>query len=184
MPNPESDLEALLGAHSREVHGLLMAITRNQAVAEELTQEVFLVALRKGMKPGPGMRFWLRDVARKLALNELRRKRPEAFDFSEAEPPAREDDGSGGGDGPRASFEEELAALRRCLAELAEGDRRLLASRYERQEPLEVAATDFAQSVGYLKQRLFRLRRRLGDCVRRRLAAGPVGSGESEAARA
>jgi RNA polymerase sigma-70 factor (ECF subfamily) len=164
MPSTSSALEALISAHSREVHGLLMAITRNQAVAEELTQEVFLVALKKQMQPGPGMRLWLRDVARKLALNELRRRRPETLDLSGAEPPGNAPEAA-----PRASFEEELSALRRCLAELAESDRKLLASRYERQEPLEVAAADFSQSVGYLKQRLFRLRKRLADCVGRRL---------------
>jgi RNA polymerase sigma-70 factor (ECF subfamily) len=124
MPNATSALEALIGAHSREVHGLLMAITRNQAIAEELTQEVFLVAFRKQMGPGPGMRLWLRDVARKLALNELRRKRPEPLDLSRAEPSGASTEAA-----PRVSFEEELSALRRCLAELAEGDRRLLASR-------------------------------------------------------
>jgi RNA polymerase sigma-70 factor (ECF subfamily) len=164
MAYAASDLEALLSAHSREVHGLLMAITRNQALSEELTQEVFLVALKKQVRPGPGMRAWLRDVARKLALNELRRKRPEALDLSAAEPA-----GSAPEAGPRASFEEELAALRRCLAELPDPDRKLLAGRYERQEPLEIAAANLSQTVGYLKQRLFRLRRRLAECVRRRL---------------
>jgi len=166
MTYASADLEALISAHSREVHGLLMAITRNQAIAEELTQEVFLVALRKQMRPGPGMRLWLRDVAKKLALNELRRKRPEALDFSGSEPPGGSPEAA-----PRASFDEELAALRQCLAELAEPDRKLLASRYERQEPLEVAAAGFTQSVGYVKQRLFRLRKRLPDCVGRRLGA-------------
>jgi RNA polymerase sigma-70 factor, ECF subfamily len=179
MPNATSALEALIGAHSREVYGLLMAITRNQAIAEELTQEVFLVALRKQMRPGPGMRLWLRDVARKLALNELRRKRPEALDFSGVEPVA-----SGPEPGPGASFEEELAALRKCLAELPEADRQLLASRYQQQEPLEVAAANFSQSVGYLKQRLFRLRKRLAECVRRRLSGGLTAAAGSEVARA
>ncbi|HOX05513.1 MAG TPA: sigma-70 family RNA polymerase sigma factor [Planctomycetota bacterium] len=175
MTYASSDLEALISAHSREVQGLLMAITRNQAIAEELTQEVFLVALRKEMRPGPGVRHWLRDVARKLALNELRRKRPEPLDISAAEPA-----GAAAEAGPRASFEEELAALRHCLAELGEPDRRLLASRYERQEPLEVAAADFSQSIGYLKQRLFRLRRRLAECVGRRLGAA-AGDGVARA---
>ena len=163
-------LEELVNAHSREVYGLLVAITGNPATAEELTQDVFLVALRKGMRPGPGMRLWLREVARRMAMNELRRKRPEAMNLSEAQLAT-------GGEPPHAGFEEELAALRRCLAELAEADRSLLAARYERQAPLEVVAGELAQSIGYLKQRLYRLRKRLAECVRRRMA-------ESGAARA
>jgi len=159
----DAGLEALVNAHSREVYGLLVALTGNPATAEELTQDVFLVALRKGMRPGPGMRLWLREVARRLAMNELRRKRPEAMNLSEAQLAT-------GGEPPRAGFEEELAALRRCLAELAETDRLLLAARYERQAPLEVVAGELAQSIGYLKQRLYRLRKRLAECVRRRMA--------------
>ena len=159
----DAGLEALVNAHSREVYGLLVALTGNPATAEELTQDVFLVALRKGMRPGPGMRLWLREVARRLAMNELRRKRPEPMALLDAE---------AAGEAPPLAFEEELAALRKCLEGLAEPDRQLLASRYERSEPLEAVALDLAQSVGYLKQRLFRLRKRLADCVRRRLAAG------------
>jgi len=109
------------------------------------------------------MRLWLREVARRMAMNELRRKRPEAMNLSEAQLAT-------GGEPPRAGFEEELAALRRCLAELVEADRALLAARYERQAPLEIVAGELAQSIGYLKQRLYRLRKRLAECVRRRMA--------------
>lgn len=173
MADASGGLEALVNAHSREVYSLLLAVTGNPATAEELTQDVFLVALRKGMRPGPGMRLWLREVARRLAMNELRRKRPEPADLAAAEP--------AGSSGPaeRASFEEELAALRRCLESLAGDDRQLLAARYERSEPIEALAAELAQSMGYIKQRLFRLRKRLADCVRRRLGQG----GESEVAR-
>ena len=146
-----------------------------QALAEELTQEVFLVALKKQMRPGPGMRLWLRVVARKLALNELRRKRPEPMDFQTLEFAGTTQEAAA-----RVSFDEELAALRKCLAELPETDRTLLASRYERQECLEVVAGKLVQSVGYLKQRLFRLRKRLAGCVRHRLGV----SLESEEAHA
>jgi RNA polymerase sigma-70 factor (ECF subfamily) len=173
MADASENLEVLVNAHSREVYSLLLAVTGNPATAEELTQDVFLVALRKGMRPGPGMRLWLREVARRLAMNELRRKRPESVDLAASEPA-----GPGGPGGPaeRASFDEELAALRRCLESLAGDDRQLLAARYERGESVEALAAALAQSMGYLKQRLFRLRKRLADCVRKRL-------GESEVAR-
>jgi RNA polymerase sigma-70 factor (ECF subfamily) len=72
--------------------------------------------------------------------------------------------------GPTPAFEDELAALKRCLAELKENDRSLLAEKYGNGAALEELARTERQSVGYLKQRLFRLRRRLGECVRRRVA--------------
>ncbi|MHC4914357.1 MAG: sigma-70 family RNA polymerase sigma factor [Planctomycetota bacterium] len=166
------DLEALVNAHAREVYGLLLAITRNPATAEELTQEVFVVALRKGMRPGIGMRLWLREVARRLAMNELRRKRPSALG-GDAELAALPAAGRAGGPAER-DFEEELAALRKCMAELGNEDRGVLADRYERGEPLASIAARLSQTEGYIKQRLFRLRRRLAECIRRRLAQSGV----------
>jgi DNA-directed RNA polymerase specialized sigma24 family protein len=50
-----------------------------------------------------------------------------------------------------------------------ERDRKVLAARYEREEPLESIARQEKQTMGYIKQRLFRLRRRLARCVRSRL---------------
>ena len=55
------------------------------------------------------------------------------------------------------------------------GDRQLLAARYERGELLAAVAGRCQQSVGYLKQRLFRLRRRLAKCVRHQLAGSEAG---------
>jgi len=172
MAHSGEDLEALVSAHGKEVYGMLLAITRNRATAEELTQEVFVVALKKNMRPGKGMRLWLREVARRLAMNELRRKRPAALgsDAELAALPAFGSPDPGGEPG----FEEELAALRRCLAEVGEDDRSVLNDRYERNEPLASIAARCGQTEGYMKQRLFRLRRRLGECVRRRLAESGV----------
>ena len=79
MRSRDSVMEKLVDAHERQVYGLLVSITRDPTLAEDLTQEVFLLAYRKGVTPGPGMRTWLREVARKLSFNELRRKRPSAL---------------------------------------------------------------------------------------------------------
>jgi DNA-directed RNA polymerase specialized sigma24 family protein len=76
MAEGSGNIEALVAEHYREVHGLLWVLTRNQHTADELAQEVFIVALKRGMAPGDGMRLWLRETARRLAMNELRRKRP------------------------------------------------------------------------------------------------------------
>ena len=174
MTQAGGDLEALVGAHGREVYGLLLAVTRNSATAEELTQEVFVVALKRGMRAGAGMRLWLREVARRLAMNELRRRRPAALG-GDAELAALSGGRAAGREGP--GFEEELAALRRCMAELPGDDRDVLAGRYEREEPLAGIAARVGQTEGYMKQRLFRLRRRLGECIARRLAGSGVGGG-------
>jgi RNA polymerase sigma-70 factor (ECF subfamily) len=162
-------IEGLVRAHWAELRAMLTVLTGNLATAEDLAQEVFALAVRRGLEPGSGARQWLRKAARYLALNERRRRRPAAMAPDEvarlaesdpASPPERE-----------PAFEETLAALRKCVEELQPSDRELLAARYERSVPLERVAADSAQSVGYVKQRLFRLRRRLGECVKRRLDA-------------
>jgi RNA polymerase sigma-70 factor (ECF subfamily) len=171
---PES-LEELLEAHAAEVHGLLVAITRNSTTAADLTQEVFLVAVRKGMVPGDGFRLWLREVARRLAMNELRKKRPRCLSpevLADLAPAS-----AGDPPGPCDSFDERLAALQKCMEGLPDADRQLLAARYGQNRGLASVADELNQTVGYLKQRLFRLRNRLRDCVTRRMA-------ESEAVRA
>jgi RNA polymerase sigma-70 factor (ECF subfamily) len=167
MTHTHGYLEELVRTHWRELVSMLTVITRNPATAEDLAQEVFLVAHRKELRPGPGVRAWLRRTARFLALNELRRKRPLAVDpasLSQWAGDAADEDAASPG------FEDRLAALRHCLAELAPADRELLAERYRRQTPLAQVSDRLGQSVGYLKQRLFRLRRRLARCIALRLA--------------
>ena len=57
------------------------------------------------------------------------------------------------------------------MGELKDTDRHLLAARYEKRQRLETIAGAEQQTVGYLKQRLFRLRLRLRACVKQRLDA-------------
>lgn len=163
-------LDELVRAHWRELYSMLVTLTRNTATAEDLTQDVFMVAYRKQMRPGPGLRLWLREVARRLAMNELRRKRPGLLEHDELER-VLDASASTGRDLAAPDFEAQLAALRACLAGLPEDDRALLAARYEHDHPLASVAVQTRQTVGYLKQRLFRLRRRLAACIRQRLAS-------------
>ncbi len=164
------DVDAMVRAHWREVFGQLAAITGNAATAEDLAQEVFLLAFRKGLRPGVGARTWFRKTARFIALNERRRRRPLPMEPADIERLCDAAVAPGGAAEP--DFAAELAALRQCLADLKEADRRLLAARYERRDPLERIAGAEGQTVGYLKQRLFRLRLRLRACVKKRLGAG------------
>ena len=178
MSDIPDELTQMVRAHWREVYALLVAITRQPAMAEDLTQEVFLVAHRKQMRAGNGVRLWLREVARRLAMNELRRKRPQPtapealarLADAHAEPaeiPADDE------------FNTQLVALRLCLEAVPAPDREVLTARYESGTPLVRIAGDLGQSVGYIKQRLFRLRRQLAECIRRRLAQPNVSHAES-----
>lgn len=171
MSQANADVETLVKLHWREVHSMLAAVTRSRSVADDLAQEVFLLAWRKGVGPGPGMRLWLREVARRLALNELRKRRPRPLAPSDLEAlaPAASAPRSGVED-----FDERLDALRGCLAELDRPERELLAGRYTDGRRLAEIADAAGQSIGYVKQRLFRVRKRLAECVKRRTRASGV----------
>jgi RNA polymerase sigma factor (sigma-70 family) len=168
MSETARDLEALVQAHWQEVYGMLLALTRKRSVAEDLAQEVFLLALKKRLQPGPQVAGWFKSAAWRLAMNELRRRQPLSRDFihlqdlgTKMEPPGLQDSAP--------SFTAELAALRHCLDELNQNDHSLLAGRYDLERTLPELSTALGQTVGYLKQRLFRLRARLASCIRKRL---------------
>jgi RNA polymerase sigma-70 factor (ECF subfamily) len=168
MAESSGNIEALVRDHYREVHGLLWALTRNQHTADELTQEVFIVALKRGMAPGEGMRLWLRETARRLAMNEMRRKRPAPLVPRDlAELPGLTVVAESG---RVESFEDELTALRDCLADLPEADRELLSERYHSGTSIAELAEKTGTSVEYLKLKLFRLRKTLGERIKRKVA--------------
>jgi RNA polymerase sigma-70 factor (ECF subfamily) len=69
----------LLDKHRNPVIHFVCRMVQNQAVAEELTQEVFLRVYksRSGYEPTAKFRTWLFRIATHLALNWLRDGRPE-----------------------------------------------------------------------------------------------------------
>ena len=125
-------------------------------------------------EPGEGVQFWLREVAKRLSLKEQSRKRPAVMD--PADLPEEEDAPASG-----EMLSPRLDALRECMKGLDSKDRDLLAQRYETAEPIDAIAARFGQSSGYVKQRLFRLRKRLGACIDRRLGSASFNEPEQKA---
>lgn len=170
MVESSGNVSALIGVHYQEIRGLLWAITHNEATADELAQETFIVALKKNAihnLAGDGMRLWLRETARRLAMNELRRKRPLALEPETLGSVSAADTSTE--DGP--TFSDELSALRECMADLSDKDRELLAARYEHGISVAEIAQKLKLSPDYVKLKLFRLRRALGERIKRKVAS-------------
>ncbi len=76
--------EILLDRHRRPVVNYLYRMVRNQAVAEELAQEVFLRVYRARNRYEPTAKFttWLYRITTRLALNSLRDGRREKWQQS------------------------------------------------------------------------------------------------------
>jgi RNA polymerase sigma-70 factor (ECF subfamily) len=108
-----------------EVYGYLLYLTKNRAVAEDLTGETFETAFKKWRRFDPGRgtpRAWLLAIARSTALDWFRadarrRKREERAEAAER----RDESGSFG-----ESFSPELAE---SLRSLSAGEREVVALR-------------------------------------------------------
>ena len=98
-----------------DVYGYLLYLTKNWAVAEDLTSETFETAFKKWRRFDPRRgtpRAWLLAIARTTALDFFRadmrrRRREERADAGES----RGDDESGLGEGLSPELEEGLRAL-------------------------------------------------------------------------
>lgn len=173
MVESSGNVSALIGVHYQEIRGLLWAITHNEATADELAQETFIVALKRGAiqnMTGDGMRLWLRETARRLALNEMRRKRPLALEPEMLGAVSTDDSDGPAGEGEGSTYSDELSALRECMADLPEADRTLLAERYEHGTPVAEIAKKMKLSPDYVKLKLFRLRKALGERIKRKVS--------------
>jgi RNA polymerase sigma-70 factor (ECF subfamily) len=124
-----------LARHARWIRGLSRALLRDEAAAEDLVQEAWLVALTRPPREGR-LRPWLREVARNLAGRHHRGTARRAAREERARIPPE----------PEApdAFAERLETEQRVtreLAALAEPFRSTLMLRYyEELEPAEIAA--------------------------------------------
>jgi RNA polymerase sigma-70 factor (ECF subfamily) len=73
-----SAFEYLYKAHCRRVYNLCLRMIKNQAEAEDLTQQVFLQLFRKisTFRGESGFSTWLHRVTVNIVLMHLRRKKP------------------------------------------------------------------------------------------------------------
>jgi len=153
-------------------------MTGNQAVAEELAQEVFLrvYRARDGYEPTAKFTTWLYRIATRLALNSIRDRKPERYlrslddDALDGAPKLEAADG-------RATREQELlaeaglAAIRNAVEELPEKQRAaVLMHKYEELDYQQIAGA-LDCSVSAVKSLLFRAYDRL------RTELAPLGRG-------
>ena len=154
--------ELLLGKYRRPVVNYLYRMVRNQGVAEELAQEVFLRVYRARDRYEPTAKFttWLFRITTHLALNALRDAKPERYDTSL--------DGNGDGQQTwdvadrRANREQQMVAasrldaVRRAIAELPEKQRAaVLMHKYQELDYTQIAGA-LECSVPAVKSLLFR----------------------------
>jgi RNA polymerase sigma-70 factor (ECF subfamily) len=144
-------VRTLYARFSRPVYGMGMRILGNPGAAEELTQDVFLAAWRKAARYDPArgrLSTWLMTIAHNLAVDRLRREAGRA--------PVLSDDLD---EVLSLAVTEEDAVLdredvRRVLADLSAGERRLLHLSYFRGWTAREIAEADGIPLGTVKTRL------------------------------
>ena len=157
------------------VYAMALGRVRNPLEAQELTQEVFVHAMRKlpQLREPRAFAGWLRKITARMAINRMTRKGP-VFGVG----PEVLDSVEGEVRGPLAEMElsEAKDGLHAGLRRLKADDRAALEAFYLRGRSLKQMAREFDAPVGTIKRRLHVARQRLKDVL-----AGPelVGAGAS-----
>jgi len=163
-------LAGLMGRHQDRLFRYLRRLVGDEAVAEDTFQQTWVQVAERigrydGARPfGP----WLFAVARNLALDHLRRRRPESLD--DVDEPAA----PGGGESDplaRAVALQQSGRLADVVAGLAPLDREVLSLRFEEDLALPQLAQTLGVPIPTAKARLYRALARLRERV---LAAGPA----------
>ena len=190
-------LERLMEQFAPRVHRLAYGITRNEADAEEVVQDVFLSLFRKieAFEGRAALGTWIYRITVNAALIKRRGKRVELEVLLEDHLPTFREDGHREGD--RALLladwsetpEEELLsnetrrAVRRMIASLPDRYRVVLMLRDMEGLSNEETAKILDDSVASVKSRLHRARMALREQVTRSFVLGTVPEGHSAASR-
>jgi RNA polymerase sigma-70 factor, ECF subfamily len=165
-----SVFEYLYRLHSRRVYAVCLRMVGNTAEAEDLTQEAFLLLLRKIhlFRGESAFSTWLHRLAVNLVLMRLRKKSPPIVSIEAASDPDDETGWPGIDMGaPDVSLEGSIDRinLARCIAELPAGYRAIFVLHdiqgYQHNEIAEI----LGRSVGDSKSQLHRARMRLRELL-------------------
>lgn len=151
--------------------GFIYSLVRDVAVAEEILQEVAVVAMEKERRADEIIRepaAWLKEVVRRLVQAGFRTRQGRliTLDQEYLEQVSLGFQDAAGGD----FHHTRLDALGSCLERMNDRHRALLQRRYVAGDSYDDIAKGSNRSPGALRVLVHRLQRQLADCVEQRLA--------------
>ena len=148
-----AEAEILFAEHQQGVFRYLCRIVGQAETARDLTQEVFLRVTRSAVPAADaaGRRAWVFKIARNLALNHLRDRRPEAgvVELTDSK------------DSAEPAVQELAAAIRQALAALGDLDRDVFLLREDAGLSYDEIGATCDLSVEGVRARLKRARQQL-----------------------
>ena len=156
----------------------LLAATGDRAAAEDLVQEVFRIAYEKRAEFVPGTNFggWLRVIAQNCLKRHYESTRRKPLLVGDAlrgleEAATRAEGRSLDPDSAR----DRLAALRACLGAVTRRVREILRRRFGEGRSAEQVAASFGMTVSAVNVTVYRARRTVAECVKRKVGYGTAG---------
>ena len=165
-----SSFEEIVRLYQADVRIMTRRHFGSLAEADEVAQEIFVQVYRglSGFRGDSSLRTWILGLARNQIRvhirNESRRRRrsetvvpPELLEAEAAEDvdPFQTEDA-----------EEELGALKDCVARLGDRQRWLVEAFYYQKKSAEMIASEISQTAGAVRMLLMRIRKQLADCIR------------------
>ncbi len=163
--NDSVALEALYTRHEPRIFRFIQRIVRNEAVAEELTNEVFVDVWRhaRSYERRSLATTWLLSIAHNRAISSLRKRREEAWDEDEAAELHDEADPSD----VVMQKAEKGRMLRKCVDALPADHREILDLIYYHELSVSEASAVLNVPEGTVKTRLFTARQRLSELLKK-----------------
>jgi RNA polymerase sigma-70 factor (ECF subfamily) len=182
-----SAVEMLVATYSDRVYRLAYGVTRNDADAQEVAQDVFLTVVRKvaSFEGRSALSSWIYRITMNAALNKRRGKRQTVETSLDAELPTYAADGHRAGDRPYLLADwsqtpeaemlsgESRAVLARAIEALPDQYRAVLILRDVEGLSNEEAAAALGDSVSSVKSRLHRARMAIREQLTRHFHVSP-----------
>lgn len=160
----QTAMSALYARHHVRLYRYLVRLTRNEAVAEELMNEVFLESWRKAAsyEGRSSVSTWLISIGHNRAISVLRKRSEEALDDNMAASIADEDDT------PEVALQKsgKAAVMRACMDELSADHREIIDLVYYHDKSVAEAAEILGIPENTVKTRMFYARKKLAELMR------------------
>jgi RNA polymerase sigma-70 factor, ECF subfamily len=164
-------MQVLFARHHARIYRFVLRLLGSQALAEDVTSEVFLDVWRQAhrFEARSAVTTWLLAIARYKALAELRRR---------PEPPLDEGgmDASDPADDPEATLaiKHRGEILRNCLTRLSPRHREIIDLVYYHEKSVQEAADILGVPGNTVKTRMFHARKKLSELLEARGVVGAL----------
>lgn len=159
-------MKSFYARHHVRLFRFLLRITRREATAEELMNEVLLEVWRKagGYEGRSSVTTWMLSIAHHKAISQLRKRGEEALDEEEGGGTEMPDDD----DDPEVTLQKQNKSrvMRACMEKLSAEHRTILDLVYYHDKSVAEASEVLGIPENTVKTRMFYARKRLAELMR------------------